>query len=241
MKIHEFNQLRNILTSLNDSSALTCAGNGVAAVWSLRNSPYKSHQSVEFMNSSIHQRSDWKYSLHSLALLCCNGKYDCAVNIPVERFPLDLSGPDGLSTLKYSDESHDLHEVGIPCHLIPLRLKECMEIVLGQRLSGIVFFTFPMRKVSFWKSDGKPMFVADTVTCNDWNELPHEYRRSMLSAADCPESRGEGSCRADWGELKEECRSKVLEFFQSHKYVIIEPLCDTPATEGCGKTSNPNS
>jgi hypothetical protein len=222
MKIHEFNHLRTILTSLNDSADLTCVSNGIGAVWTRRNSPFKSHQNVDFMSGSIHQKADWQYSLHSLALLCCNGKYDCAVNIPPERFPLDLSGPDGMSVLRYTDESHELHEVGLPAHLIPARLKECMEITLGQRLAGIVFFTFPMGKVSFWKTDGKPVFVSSPVTCNDWNDLPHEYRRAMLATADCPEARGETSCRSDWGELQDDCRSKVYDFFSSHEYAWDE-------------------
>jgi hypothetical protein len=158
MQIHEFNHLRNIMQSMNDSADLTIGTTKVGAVWTRRNSPYKSHQGIDFMNCSLTQNSD-EFTLHSQALIAANSKYEFAINIPPQRFPINVSGPGGLSICKFTDESHDFHEVGIPEHLIPTRLKICIEIALGTELHGIVFFTFLMRKVASWDAEGKPVFV----------------------------------------------------------------------------------
>jgi hypothetical protein len=203
MQIHEFNHLRNILQSLNDSADLTIGTTRVGATWTRRNSPYKSHQGIDFTHCSLRKNSD-DYTLHSQALIAANSKYEFAINITPQSFPINVSGPAGISIAKFTDESHDFHEVGIPEHLIPTRLKVCIEIALGTEIHGIIFFTFLMRKVASWDSDGKPIFAEipapehELITLMKANESriirPYMVREIMLQAGLAPACK-DGICR----------------------------------------------
>lgn len=152
----ELAALSMILTSLQESTMVIMDDSKVQATWNGRQSPYKSHQKVEFLRSERNEGS---------GLLVYNTRYAIVIswNEPLEADRREVVAKcDNThfdsNNMAYSKVRREAQRHQVPGSMVKKILDQAKHMGLEAPYGDLLWVTFPVKALRGFDEVGKPIY-----------------------------------------------------------------------------------